>query len=326
MRDPKFWSHRGSVLAALLSPLGALYGASVKLRHARANPFRPKARVVCVGNLTAGGSGKTPIAIALARICVGRGLKPMFLTRGYGGRLAWPVLVDPHQHASADVGDEPLLLAATAPTIVARDRAAGAKLADTLGADLIVMDDGFQNFQIVKDLSFVVVDATLGFGNGHLIPAGPLREPVSQGLARADALVLMGDGDPAIAFTGPVLRARTIAAAPEALKDRAVFAFAGIGNPERFFALLRNAGASVVGTQAFADHHRFSELELSVLRLGCEKFGALCVTTEKDYFRLEPRQRARIVPVPVFARFDDDGASLNALLDRVARARNEGAA
>lgn len=326
MRAPEFWTRpNGGALSALLSPLGALYGLSVRLRQAKARPYRPKARVICVGNLTAGGSGKTPIAIALARICAGRGLKPVFLSRGYGGHLKGPILVDPLRHAAADVGDEPLLLAATAPTVVARDRAQGARLADSLGADVIVMDDGFQNFQIVKDLSLVVVDAATGFGNGHLIPAGPLREPVVQGLARADAVVLMGDGDPAIVFAGPILRARVGAAAPEALSGRNVFAFAGIGNPARFFALLRREGATLVGAQAFADHHAFSEAELVACRLEAEKRGALLVTTEKDYFRLEPHMREGLVPIPIFATFEDDGASLNALLDRVLRPRNEGA-
>jgi tetraacyldisaccharide 4'-kinase len=325
MRAPEFWTRPGGTTAALLSPFGALYGLSVQLRQMQARPFRAKARVVCVGNLTAGGSGKTPVAIAVARLCEARGLKPVFLSRGYGGNLPGPVLVNTDTHSAADVGDEPLLLAATAPVVVSRDRAAGARFADTLGADVVIMDDGFQNFTLAKDLSLVVVDAATGFGNGHVIPAGPLREPVAQGLARADVVVLMGDGAPVIPFAGPVLRARTVPAAPEALRGRTVFAFAGIGNPARFFRLLDDIGAHVVGRQAFADHHRFSDFEVTVLRAAAEKLGALLVATEKDHVRLTPAQRAAVVPVPVTAQFAD-ATALEALLDRLAPERKEGAA
>ena len=323
MRTPEFWKKDG-VAAALLSPLGALYGWSVRARQARANPFRPKARVLCVGNLTAGGSGKTPIAIALSHILAARGLKIAFLSRGYGGRLPGPLQVDPARHTAADVGDEPLLLAAHGTAIVARDRVEGARLADSLGADVILMDDGFQNFQIAKDLSLIVVDAASGFGNGRLIPAGPLREPVAQGLARADAVVLMGDGTPALPpFAGPILRAHIVPTAPEALRGRSVFAFAGIGRPEKFFTMLRTLGAQVLAAQSFPDHHRFTAAELSALKQAAQKSGALLVTTEKDFVRLDPAARKDIVPVPVHAAFSDD-AALQRLLDRIAAAGNVG--
>lgn len=319
MRPPEFWNHDG-ITAALLSPLGMLYGWSVRTRQARARPFRPKARVLCVGNLTAGGSGKTPIAIALGHALAARGLSVAFLSRGYGGRLAGPVQVEPARHSAGDIGDEPLLLARHGKAVVAHDRAAGARLADSLGADVIVMDDGFQNFQIEKDLSLVVIDAAAGFGNGHLIPAGPLREPARQGLARADAIVMVGDGDPALPpFSGPVLRATIVPGAPEALRGRRVHAFAGIGRPQKFFDMLRLLGADITATQPFPDHHRFTPTEVSVLKQAAEKSSALLVTTEKDFVRLDPSARRNVVAVPVHAVFADH-AALKPLLDRIAGA------
>jgi len=322
MRAPEFWSGEGvgaRFTAAALSPLGALYGFSVHLKRLRARPYRAKARVLCVGNLTAGGSGKTPVAIAMARMLIARGKEIAFLTRGYGGSLEGPVVVE-QRHSAAEVGDEALLLASVAPTIVARDRAAGAKVADEMSIDVVVMDDGFQNFQLQKDLSLLVVDAAFGFGNGRLIPAGPLREEPAQGLARADAVVLMGDGARAIPFSGPVLKAELMPVAPEALHRQPVFAFAGIGRPGKFFAMLNATGARVLGSQSFPDHHRFSTPDLSLLKTTAEKLGAKLVTTEKDYVRLDPPERTGIVPVPVFAAFKSDEA-LKPLLDRLCAAR-----
>ena len=325
MRAPEFWTGRSAAAracAAILSPLGALYGLSVRARRARAHPFRARARVVCIGNLTAGGTGKTPIAIALGHMLAARGKKIMFLTRGYGGRLSGPVTVDLGRHSAADTGDEALLLAAHATSIVAKNRAEGARLADKLGADIILMDDGFQNFQLVKDLSFVVVDAAVGFGNGRLIPAGPLREPVAQGLSRADAAVLVGDGAVKLApFAGAILPARIVATAPDALGGQSVVAFAGIGRPEKFFAMLREMGVVVAAAQAFPDHHRFSTLELAALKRMAQATGALLVTTEKDFVRLDPEARKNILPVPVHAVFTNP-AVLAPLLDRVVEAGN----
>jgi len=319
MHAPEFWNRDG-IAASLLSPLGALYGWSVRARQARAHPFRPRARVLCVGNLTAGGSGKTPIAIALAHALAARSLKIAFLSRGYGGWLRGPVQVDPAYHSSHEVGDEPLLLAAHGMTIVARDRADGAQLADSLGADILIMDDGFQNFQIAKDVSLVVIDAATGFGNGRLIPAGPLREGVAQGLARADAIVLVGQGAPALPpFAGAILHARIVPSAPDALRGRSVFAFAGIGRPQKFFDMLTAIGAQILATQPFPDHHRFTPTELAVLTQTAQNIGALPVTTEKDFVRLDPVARTHIVPVPVHAAFTDD-AALKGLLDRIAAA------
>lgn len=317
MRAPNFWTGKSGAagaLSAALAPLGALYALFVHARMARAKPFRARARVLCVGNLTAGGSGKTPIAIALGLMLAARGKRIAFLTRGYGGRLRGPLRVDPTRHGAAEVGEEALLLAAKAPTIVARDRAAGAKLADSLGIDIIVMDDGFQNFQLAKDVSLIVIDAETGFGNGGLIPAGPLRERPEEGFKRADAVVLMGDGEPKRPpFAGPVLRARTLPTSPEALAGHAVFAFAGIGRPEKFFQTLRDMGARVLGTRAFSDHHRFTGIELAALKALAESVGALLVTTEKDFARIAESDRKAILPVPVHAVFEHD-PQLSALL------------
>jgi tetraacyldisaccharide 4'-kinase len=320
MRAPDFWNSNG-LAARLLAPLGALYGGSVRARQLNAHPFRSKARVLCVGNLTAGGSGKTPIAITLARILAARQHKVAFLTRGYRGRLSGPVAVDPARHNAHDVGDEALLLAAVAPTIVSRDRARGAELADKLGAGVIVMDDGFQNFQLAKDLSFVVVDSKTGFGNGRLIPAGPLREPVDQGLARADAVVMLGEGAlPLPSFGGPVIRAELHPTAPDRFAGRSVFAMAGIGRPEKFFRTLQAMGARVVGTRAFPDHHRYTLLEIEAVKQIAANAGALLVTTEKDFVRIDANRRDGILCVRVHAVFADD-PNLGILLDKLAEAR-----
>jgi len=234
MRAPDFWRRDGAV-ARLLAPLGVFYGLSVALKARLAKSFDPGIPVVCVGNLTAGGSGKTPVAIAIAEMLRAQGHRPFFLTRGYGGSERGPALAS-RAHNAAVMGDEALLLARTAPTIVARDRAAGARLAKEKGATVLVMDDGHQNFSLRKAMSLVVVDAGTGFGNGFQIPAGPLREPVSQGLCRADTVVLVGRGTPELGnYSGPVLRAH-LAADGGALAGRQVFAFAGIGRPEKFIA------------------------------------------------------------------------------------------
>ena len=305
----------------MLAPLGTLYGLSVRARQARAHPFRPDAPVLCVGNLTAGGSGKTPIAMTLARMLMARRHKVVLLTRGYRGRLHGPIAVDPHKHSAADVGDEALLLASVAPTVVARDRARGAALADSLRASVILMDDGFQNFQLAKDISLVVIDAETGFANGRLIPAGPLREPVEQGLARADAVVLMGEGPfQSLPFSGPIFRAALHPTAPERFMGRSVFAMAGIGRPEKFFRTLAAMGAHVVGTRAFPDHHHYSLVDIQAVKQIAANAGALLVTTEKDFVRIEANRRDGIFPVPVHAIFADD-PSLGIMLDRLAKAR-----
>jgi tetraacyldisaccharide 4'-kinase len=310
MRAPDFWQ-RGGVLAALLSPLGALYGMSVAFKARNAKPFDPGLPVICVGNLTAGGSGKTPVAIAIAGMLLARGQRPYFLTRGYGGSERGPALAS-RGHSAAVMGDEALLLARTAPTIVARDRAAGARLAKEKGATVLVMDDGHQNFALRKSLSLVVVDAETGFGNGLQIPAGPLREPIAQGLARADAVICVGDGAPDLqGYGGPVLRAH-LEADSAAFAEKEVFAFAGIGRPEKFAASLEADGAHLTGSCFFPDHHPYTEDEILQLRMVAG--NAQLVTTEKDFVRLTTAQREGIRVLKVAAGFDDK-AAMDSLLD-----------
>lgn len=311
MRAPDFWQ-KGGALPALLSPLGALYGASVAFKARHARPFDAGLPVICVGNLTAGGSGKTPVAIAVAEMLRARGHKPYFLTRGYGGSERGPALAS-RGHAASLMGDEALLLARTASTIVARDRAAGARLAREKGATVLVMDDGHQNFALRKSLSLVVVDAETGFGNGRQIPAGPLREPVRQGLARADAVILIGDGTPDLqGYRGPVLRAH-LNAEGTVFAGQPVFAFAGIGRPEKFVASLEASGAQITGSCFFDDHHPYADDEITQLKMVAG--DAMLVTTEKDFVRLTTGQREGIRVLKVAADFDER-ALMDGLLDR----------
>ncbi|MDA1101153.1 MAG: tetraacyldisaccharide 4'-kinase [Proteobacteria bacterium] len=319
MQAPEFWTHDG-VLAHALQPLAWLYGAAGRLRRATGRPWQAAVPVICVGNLVAGGAGKTPTALALGRALARRGIALHFLSRGHGGRLPGPVRVDPARHRSGDVGDEPLLLAAAAPAWIARDRAAGARAAIAGGAQAIVMDDGFQNPGLAKDLSLLVIDAAYGLGNGRVHPAGPLREPAGMGLARADAVVLLQSGErpaPLPALARPPLTARLIPSADAlALRGCRVLAFAGIGRPQRFFHTVRELGADLVGQQAFPDHHPYREDEIWRLVETARDLDAQAVTTAKDAMRLPPGARAMVTVIDVALAFDrpDD---LDHLLDRI---------
>ncbi len=308
MREPEFWSRRTRTArfkTAMLSPVSWTYAAVTNWKRTHASPYRARAKVICVGNLTPGGTGKTPIAIAVANILRARRLHATMLSRGYGGRLAQPTVVDVLAHGSADVGDEAMLLAAAGRTIVARNRRRGAQMADSLTTDVIVMDDGYQNFTLSKDLGILVVDAETGFGNGGVLPVGPLREPVSEGLARADAVVLVGDGSPALpGFAGPVFRARIVPRGGSEFAGQRVMAFAGIGRPEKFFATLRSLGAELVASQIFPDHHAFKPKEIVQLKKKARNEDAMLVTTEKDFVRLSPPQREGIRVLTVRAQFD----------------------
>ena len=307
--------------AAMLAPVGSLYGASVWLKHRLAIPWRTRAAVVCVGNLTVGGTGKTPVTIAIGQALQHAGVPVALLARGYGRKHSGAMVVDLWTQDARMVGDEALLLARIAPTVVARNRAEGARLARAQGARVIVMDDGHQNFSISKDLSLVVVDGTTAFGNGRIVPAGPLRESVRQGLARADAVVIMGVGSPQlVGFAGPVLRARL--AADRQFNGQRVFAFAAIGRPAKFFDTLRTLGAELAGNEGFPDHHVYSPRELKGLRRRAERANATLFTTEKDFVRLRQEDRAGIEILPVRAVFEDRPA-LEQLLHRViAKARS----
>ena len=296
MKAPGFWWHDApSPAARLLAPAALVYGAVAGRRMGRPGA-RAALPVVCVGNFTAGGAGKTPVALALAGLLREAGERPAFLSRGHGGRLEGPLAVEPGRHDADAVGDEPLLLARAGPTVVARDRPAGAALAQDLGATVVVMDDGFQNPSLEKDVSIVVIDGATGLGNGRVMPAGPLRAPMAAQWPRADALIVVGEGAAgaeaareAEARGLPVLAARLVpeAAAAAALASRQVLAFAGIGHPQKFFRTLEACGARVARRRAFPDHHRFGAGEVSALVAEARRDGLLPVTTEKDRVRLE---------------------------------------
>jgi tetraacyldisaccharide 4'-kinase len=294
MREPAFWWRPAGLISGLLSPLAALYGAVAAWRMA--GPARDAdIPVICVGNPTLGGAGKTPTAIAMAKILDAAGRRPFMLSRGYGGTLAGPVQVDSARHRATDVGDEPLLLARVAPSIVSRDRADGADAARAAGAGVVVMDDGFQSPGLKKDRSILVVDGRRGIGNGRVFPAGPLRAPLQRQFARAQALLVIGSGAAgekiaaaAQAHGLPVFHGRLEpdAAALAALTGRPVLAFAGIGDPEKFFATLREAAVEVRAAVAFPDHHRYRREEARDLIERAGREGLVAVTTEKDGARL----------------------------------------
>jgi len=317
MRAPAFWSESG-LLPGLLAPAAAFYALGSALRHATTRPVKAAVPVVCVGNAVAGGAGKTPIALSIAGLLKGMGRKPAFLSRGYGGRLAGPVAVDPALHRAADVGDEPLLLAAAAPTVVASERPAGAAMAAERGADVIVMDDGLQNPSLAKDLSFLVVDGGFGFGNGRVMPAGPLREPLYRSLDRADAVVIVGadttDVRKALPGDLPVLHARLAPVGSDLLHKR-VLAFAGIGRPEKFFETLRAIPCDLVATHAFGDHHQYQPEEIMRLVEAAAQAKALPVTTEKDFVRLPEDAKPMVRILKIQAEWQDSKA-LEALIAR----------
>jgi tetraacyldisaccharide 4'-kinase len=310
MRAPGFWQNDG-VLPALLAPAALCFAGGGWLRRRAVTPKSVAAPVICIGNLVVGGAGKTPVAIAVAERLIARGKTVHFLSRGYGGHAKGPVRVDPLLHTAADVGDEPLLLARIAPAWVSRDRAAGAAAAVAAGAAVIVMDDGFQNPGLEKDLSLLVADGGYGFGNGRVIPAGPLREPLAAGLARADAVALIGTDQRGVAEilppSLPLLRA-ALAPLAATLAGRRVFAFAGIARPEKFFATLQSMGCILAGQRVFPDHHPYAEAEVAALIEEAQHADAVPVTTEKDAVRLAPSLRAGIETLPVAIRWRDEAA------------------
>jgi tetraacyldisaccharide 4'-kinase len=319
MHAPDFW-HRDGWLARALSPLSPVYGWAVRRHLEDAEEFRPAIPVICVGNIIAGGAGKTPVVVALARLLKTAGRQVHLLTRGYGGTEVGPRAVDLDRHDAARVGDEALLLASEAPTWVARWRPDGAAATTAMGADIIVMDDGFQNGSLSKDLSLVVVDGSYGFGNGRVMPAGPCRESPAHGLRRADAVVLMGEDSCDVSrYFGdlPVLHAH-LRPGPEAeaLHGREVIAFAGIGRPGKFFATLDSCGASLVATQDFPDHHPYSRAEIEELLAEAEAAGALLATTAKDAVRIPADLRRHVTVVTVALEWSDHSL-LARLLDRV---------
>lgn len=322
MRAPKFW-FQDNWMARALTPLSVLWNWGAEYRQSGIETFRPEVPVICIGNIVAGGTGKTPVVLELAKRLQARGRRVHILTRGYGGRESGPLQVDPNRHSARQVGDEALLLAQIAPTWVARWRPDGAAAATKHGADVILMDDGFQNFTIAKDLSLIVVDGPTGFGNGRIMPAGPCREPILAGRNRAQAAIIIGPDDKNSAghlFPLPIIPARL---APDvqafALTDRPVLAFAGIGRPEKFFAMLQDEiKAQVVDAIPFADHHAFSSGEIETLLAQADLLKAELVTTLKDWVRIPAQFRDQIRVVHVTLEFAPASA-LDRLLDGVLR-------
>ena len=311
MRAPAFWAGGGGVMPLLLAPFSALYAQATARRMARPGWVAP-VPVVCCGNATAGGAGKTTVALDLGRRLADRGVA-----------VKGPLRVDPAAHDSTAVGDEALLLADVRPTWVSADRAAGAKAAVEGGGQAIVMDDGLQNPGLNKDLSLLVIDGGFGFGNGHVIPAGPLREPVAAAAARCHAVVLIGEDE-----TGaldllppnlPVLRAR-LAPGPEAamLRGQPVYAFCGIANPRKFFGTLQEAGAVLAGREAFADHYPYDAGDMRDLLAQADSLRALPVTTKKDFVRIPPQFRSRVTVVTVALEWAES-AQIESLLDPLAQ-------
>ena len=316
MRAPEWWNipegrYAAPLRRALLSPLGWFYGALTRRRLRSAAPIDPGVPVICVGNATVGGTGKTPVVIYLLESFRRLGFEAVALSRGHGGSEAGPALVAP-SHSALDVGDEALLLATVGPAWVSRSRAAGAETAVADGAQLIIMDDGHQNPDLLKTLSLLVVDAEIGFGNSHIVPAGPLRERAADALSRADAVILMmphADYEPdpdllAQLNTRPVIPAWLSPRA--ALPEGPLHAFAGIGRPDKFFDSVRRIGGKVVEQTAFADHHLYRPEELEMLALMARESGATLITTDKDYVRLPAQFRRGVARLPVGVEFGDE--------------------
>lgn len=324
MRAPAFWWKEPGVVAHLLSPFAGLYGAvaASRLRHKGVKAPCP---LICVGNFVAGGAGKTPVALALATLLKAQGEKPVFLSRGHGGALSGPVLVDIVKHGPHDVGDEPLLLAAVAPTIVAHDRVAGAILAAKQGS-VIIMDDGMQNPSLQKDLTIAVIDSGQGIGNGLCLPAGPLRAPLKDQIPLVDLCVSVGGQAPseiAQIFNDRLMLAHIVpdAGMADALKGRSVYAFCGIGRPEKFERTLHDCGVKVAVMKAFPDHHPFSRIEIERLLAEARRLHALPVTTAKDHVRVvaaAPDLADKIAVLPVTLAFDHEDALIKILKNRLA--------
>jgi tetraacyldisaccharide 4'-kinase len=329
MRAPRFWWHSSPSLPAnLLRPVGVIY-TFIAGRRMRWQGERADLPVICIGNFTIGGAGKTPTALAVAAILDAAGESPAFLSRGYGGRLRGPVQVR-QGHSALDVGDEPVLLSRAARTIVSRERPAGARLAYEAGSTVVVMDDGLQNPSLIKDCAIAVVDGATGTGNGLPLPAGPLRASMETQWVAVDAVLVIGNGEPGrqIAAEAEERGKRVFKAslepdakAAQSLVGKRVLAFAGIGRPEKFFDSLRGCGAILDVAHSFPDHHRYKASELAALRQEAQALGIQAITTEKDAARIASLEDAEpwpdLMALPVRLRIENEAGLRNLLLRRI---------
>ncbi len=308
MKTPRFWNSK-NWLSLLLFPLSGFYYLGCKVHKARAKPKKLSVPVLCIGNLTAGGAGKTPVALHIGELLKRKGIKAFFISRGYGGNIKTPTIVDIEKHRARQVGDEPLLLARVLPTVVCNNRFRAAELAIKSGAEIIVMDDGFQNYSIVKDLSLIVVDRRLSFGNEMMLPAGPLREPVAQGIKRADGVVIINPANflPTALHDIPFFLARSKPKASMlALKDKKILAFCGLAYPQKFYHMLHEVGANIVERVSFADHHHYSKKELALLKKRGKQHEAILVTTSKDAVRLPDSVKLEVTIAEMELVFEND--------------------
>lgn len=317
-RAPGFWYQPPGLVSTLLRPLGLIHGAVTTHRattHRKPGPIP----VICVGNASVGGTGKTPLVAALAHHLAGQGRAVAVIARGHGGRLAGPTVVDPQVHTAADVGDEPLMLAQHMPVVIAKDRTAGVALAAAAGVEVALCDDGLQNAKLYRDWSILTIDGARGFGNGGIVPAGPLREPWAATLRRVQAAVVLGDDPHDLAgrlrerraqqglAPIPIEPAHLAPSQPDKVQGKRLVAFAGIGDPARFFRALQQAGAEVVAQHPLPDHHPYRDGEIAGLQAKAQAVGARLITTEKDHVRLSPDWAARVSVFSVTARFPQLG-------------------
>ncbi len=313
LTSPKHWENDG-LAAKLLSPASFFYARATAKRLTEKG-YRPQAKVICIGNVTAGGAGKTPAALAIAAMLQEEGKNVHFITTGFGRKSENIGVVRVAKQPAEEIGDEPLLLAATAPTWVGENRAELAKAAEKAGADIIIMDDGFQNAEIEKDVSLIVIDGGYGLGNGRVIPAGPLREPFAAALARADGVIIVGKKTKELPeFTLPSFKANMELDIPENVKDEEVVAFCGIGRPDKFFASLKNHNIKVVEELGFPDHHYYNENDFKAIFGIANSHKAVIVTTSKDMVKIPERFRKIIYPVKGELVFENEGRKLKKLI------------
>lgn len=328
MREPWFWKSRsrtGDLVAALLTPAAIVYQFGHNIRTKLTTPFHAGVPVICIGNATLGGAGKTPFAMMVASMLSDQGVNCFFLTRGFGGAETGPLRVDANKHDHTAVGDEALLLEKCAPTIVSRNRPDGARLAQQSGADIIIMDDGFQNLSLRKDISILLTDNNRDVRHERLFPAGPFREPLEKARARADIVVNVGAPNETRAPKADFAAWLAPVDPPAPIK---AVAFAGIGKPAKFFQTLDQLGFDLAEQIAFPDHHHFTDAQLVALTRNAKRHAAQLITTEKDYVRLPEAFRENVAILPVAMQVSDPPALkelLSARINAARRAKRDGA-